>query len=102
MQQMNHVLSLRAQDGFYVDAFTSGVNHRPDNEGHTQHNLYYNILLKRVVPLLPRRLPAPQQMPLGGGGHMMGGGGHGGHMGGASGSGGGVGDPTGLQRYLSS
>eukprot|EP00877_Chromochloris_zofingiensis_P012650 jgi/Chrzof1/7639/Cz02g31070.t1 len=57
MQQMNHVLSLRAQEGFYVDQFYCGVNHRPDGDtGIMQHNLYYNILLKKVVPLLPRRL----------------------------------------------
>ncbi len=60
MQQMNHVLSLRSQDGFYVDNFSCGVNHKAGPDGAMQHNLYYNILLKKVVPLLPRR-PGNQQ-----------------------------------------
>lgn len=113
MQQMNHVLARRAQDGFCVERFDCGVNQRPipppadartpsggpaaaaagaqaGPEGGAgsgagsgtaaaaagapegigwgaaaapsgvQHNLYFNILLKKVVPLLPlRRVAAP-------------------------------------------
>jgi len=82
-QQMNHVLGRRAQEGFCVERFDCGVHQRPaprgggdgegapgagagaaagESAGCTQHNLYFNILLKKVVPLLPmRRLPQPQQ-----------------------------------------
>jgi hypothetical protein len=67
MQQMNHVLSLRAQDGFYVEDISCGVNHRSDPESTiVQHNLYYNILLKKVVPLLPRRVPPGIRGDMGG------------------------------------
>jgi hypothetical protein len=85
MQQMNHVLARRAQEGFAVERFDCGVNQRPTPGGDAagaasapaqaqggggggggggegcdvQHNLYYNIVLKKVVPLLPVRRPAP-------------------------------------------
>lgn len=66
MQQMNHVLSMRAQDGFFVDSINAGVNQRdPQDGGSLQHNLFFNVLLKRVVPLLPRRALAPSGPPPG-------------------------------------
>lgn len=57
MQQMNHVLGHRAQEGFFVDHIEAGVQHRKDPvKGLTEHNLFYNILLKKVVPMVPRAL----------------------------------------------
>lgn len=56
MQQMNHVLQQKQADGFYVDSCKCGVNHRESQDGGMQHNLYYHILLKKVVPVLPRRM----------------------------------------------
>ena len=53
MQQMNHVLTQKNTDGFYVEACDCGVNHREGPDGGMQHNLYYHILLKKVVPVLP-------------------------------------------------
>jgi len=55
MQQLNHLLHKRSQEGFAVEEILPGVAHRQDDDGsNTQHNLYYNVLLKKVVPLLPQ------------------------------------------------
>lgn len=55
MQQLNHLLHKRGQEGFAVEEILPGVAHRQDDDGsNTQHNLYYNVLLKKVVPLLPQ------------------------------------------------
>eukprot|EP00879_Flechtneria_rotunda_P024670 GHRR01026171.1.p1 GENE.GHRR01026171.1~~GHRR01026171.1.p1 ORF type:complete len:286 (+),score=97.61 GHRR01026171.1:406-1263(+) len=59
IQQLNHVLHVRSTEGFYVDNLESGVKQRQakaDAEGHDggmQHNMYWNVLLKKVVPVLP-------------------------------------------------
>lgn len=52
MQQMNHVLQQKSLDGFFVAACDCGVNHREGPDG-MQHNLYYHILLKKVMPAFP-------------------------------------------------
>lgn len=52
MQQMNHVLAQKALDGFFVAACDCGVNHREGQDG-MQHNLFYHILLKKVMPVPP-------------------------------------------------
>lgn len=56
MQQMNHILQQKQADGFFVESCKCGVNHRETQEGGMQHNLYYHILLKKVVLVLPRRM----------------------------------------------
>lgn len=53
MQQMNHVLAQKALDGFFVAACDCGVNHREVPDGSMHHNLFYHILLKRVMPVTP-------------------------------------------------
>lgn len=74
MQQLNHVVAVRAQQGCYVDQIEAGVEHRQrpattssaDSEadgkegengnsrsGDHQVNLFFNVLLKRVVPVMP-------------------------------------------------
>lgn len=71
MQQLNHIINARAQQGFYVDRTNAGVLHRPhpedtkddtsdqdpgssssSNGGRQQVNMYFNVLLKRVMPLI--------------------------------------------------
>lgn len=59
MQQLNHIVHVRSQDGFTVEEILPGVAHRQDEVGNnTEHNLYYNVLLKKVVPLLPQDMTA--------------------------------------------
>lgn len=69
MQQMNHVLAQKALDGFFVATCDCGVNHREAEEGGMHHNLYYHILLKRVVPVTPSLHPPEIHMQVGGVGH---------------------------------
>lgn len=57
MQQMNHVLAQKALDGFFVAACDCGVNHREVADSSMHHNLFYHILLKRVMPVTPTLHP---------------------------------------------
>lgn len=66
MQQLNHVLAVHGQQGSFVDQIQAGVQHRtqpasasgdhlmqdPGSNAVEQVNLYFNVLLKRVVPLV--------------------------------------------------
>eukprot|EP00967_Tisochrysis_lutea_P071213 scaffold94395_cov17-Tisochrysis_lutea.AAC.1 len=62
MQQMNHVLAQKALDGFFVAACDCGVNHRDVEDGGMHHNLFYHILLKRVMPVAPSLHPPEVHM----------------------------------------
>lgn len=57
MQQLNHMVHEMHLEGFAVEQVLPGVSTRegPDGAG-MEHNLYYNVLLKKVVPLLPQEM----------------------------------------------
>jgi hypothetical protein len=46
MQQLNHIIHQRAEEGFAVQEVSPGTAHRTDDAGNTHHNLYYNVLLQ--------------------------------------------------------
>lgn len=83
MQQLNHMIHKRAQDGYAVEDVLPGTAHKTDGggggsggsgsggssrgggagrgrggegSGSEQHNLFYNVLMKKVVPLLPQEM----------------------------------------------
>jgi hypothetical protein len=57
MQQLNQIVHEKHLEGFAVEEVLPGTAHSQDAEGNQmQHNLYYNVLLKKVVPLLPQEM----------------------------------------------
>lgn len=57
MQQLNQIVHEKHMEGFAVEEVLPGTAHKQDKDGQqVQHNLYYNVLLKKVVPLLPQEM----------------------------------------------
>lgn len=54
MSQLNHVVQAKQADGYFIEVCKCGVSHREGPDGCMQHNLFYHILLKKVVPILAR------------------------------------------------
>jgi hypothetical protein len=60
MQQLNRIVATKQQEGFAVDEVLPGTAHQQDEEGHVQHNMYFSVVFKKVVPLLPTEMMVPE------------------------------------------
>jgi hypothetical protein len=60
MQQLNRIVATKQQEGFAVDELLPGTAHQQDEEGHVQHNMYFSVVFKKVVPLLPMEMMVPE------------------------------------------